>query len=100
MTTTLEAWQNEMKERFPHGKDTVAFVCPRCKNVATIADFKAAGLSENDAPQQCLFRSTDRKRCDWAAYGLFRGPRIIVMPEDGREVPVFEFAPVQIPVEV
>lgn len=89
-TTALDDWQKEMKTLFPGGSETVAFVCPACKNVATVGDFKAAGQSENAAPQQCFFRDADPKRCDWAAFGLFRGPRIIEMP-DGEETPVFEF---------
>jgi hypothetical protein len=89
---TLEEWQAEMKERFPGGSSTVAFICPVCKNVATIDDFLAAGLTANDAPQQCLFRATDRKRCDWVAYGLFQAERKVKMP-DGTLTPVFKFAP-------
>lgn len=96
---TLEAWQSEMKERFPRGSDTVAFVCPACKNVATIAQFRAAGVSEHLAPQECLFRSTDPEQCDWCAYGLLQSPREIQMP-DGKTTHVFEFAPSEILVEV
>ena len=93
LSVTLEAWQREMKEKFPLGSSTVAFICPACKNVATVADFENAGLTSNDAPQQCLFRTTEPSRCDWVAFGLFRGPRIVIA-EDGHEIPVFEFAEV------
>jgi len=77
-----------------------AFRCPNCGDVATIKDFVAAG-DGNLAGQECigrllgsLKRSAIRGRdgivrgergCDWAAYGLFRGPWEIVMPaEDGK----------------
>ena len=86
----LKDWQQEMKESFPLGSSTVAFACPVCKNVATVADFERAGLTSNDAPQECLFRTTDPETCNWAAYGLFRGPRIVIA-DDGHEIPVFEF---------
>lgn len=91
MKITSKEWQEEMKKRFPKGSDTVTFVCPSCKNEASVADFIEEGLPPDLAPQQCLSRTIDSKRCDWAAYGLFRGPVIIIAP-DGKELPVFEFA--------
>lgn len=76
------------------------FKCPICGNVMSVekarAEFpelKGSGLS---IEQECVGRYSpkvlrpDGTRCDWAAYGLFRGP-VIVTTENGKEVPAFEF---------
>lgn len=75
------------------GKDPMAFAfrCPQCDDVATIADFVNLGFGDR-AGQECIGRSlgaltkpkpTNERGCDWAAYGLFRGPWEIVMPAEG-----------------
>lgn len=70
---------------------TYAFKCPSCGDVATIADFVAAGAGEA-AGQECIGRvlgatkkpkPTNTRGCDWAAYGLFKGPWEIVLPAEG-----------------
>ncbi|MEU5945112.1 VVA0879 family protein [Micromonospora sp. NPDC047465] len=69
-----------------------AFRCPHCGDVATPADFKEAGASPGMAGQECIGRSlgalkkpkpTNTRGCDWAAYGLFRGPWEVVVPAEG-----------------
>jgi hypothetical protein len=96
----LAEWQAEMERR---GKLDCKFVCPRCGNVATPSDFEALGVSPERAAQECIGRVRPAKMaggefdagpdggCDWAAYGLFRGPNFVVLP-DGSESPVFAFA--------
>lgn len=67
-----------------------AFECPHCKDVATIQDFIDAGKPDA-AGQHCIGRELgaltkgkyDGRGCDWAAYGLFRGPWEIVLPAEG-----------------
>jgi hypothetical protein len=68
--------------------------------VATPQDFKDAGANPNRIGQECIGRSLGALRknekytgrgCDWCAYGLFRGPWIVVMP-DGQEVGSFPLA--------
>lgn len=110
-----------LTERFGIDAANWAFVCPNCKDIATGADLKAAleehprtrrdGSTTSASQilgQECIGRTLgalawagdqwDRKReagesrgCDWAAYGLFRGP-LIVDTEHG-EIPSFEIAP-------
>lgn len=91
MSIPIAKWHEQMKAKFPEGSLTVSFVCPACRNVASIGDFKSEGIDENLAPQECILRTMDPAKCNWAAYGLFRGP-VIVIAEDGHEIPVFEFA--------
>jgi hypothetical protein len=81
------------RERFGNDPKTYAFKCPSCGDVATIADFIEAGAPDA-AGQDCIGRHLGAlsktakyagRGCDWAAYGLFRGPWEIVMPaEDGK----------------
>lgn len=83
------------RERFGDDPMAYAFVCPSCHDVATLADFVAAGADPGRAGQECIGRSLgalDQPRtgvkaalrgCDWTAYGLFRGPWEIVLPAEG-----------------
>jgi hypothetical protein len=55
--------------------------------------FKDKGANPNDAYAECIGRYTGGMegpdKCDWAAFGLFRGPVIIM--NDGKEVAAFKF---------
>lgn len=69
------------------------FKCPSCGNIQSPNDFrkfKEKGATPETAAKDCIGRWEKDKGCDWAAYGLFRGPWII---EDlnGDESPCFEF---------
>lgn len=99
----------ELTARFGADHKQWAFICPACKDVATAADFHAALASvgredeyaSSHIGQVCIGRilgALNRdseytgRGCDWAAFGLFRGPEFVIMP-DGREVPSFAIAP-------
>jgi hypothetical protein len=98
----------EARARFGDDTKTWAFECPTCGDVATAQDFIDADADPQRVGQECIGRSlgalTRSKRgkdaagrgCDWTAYGLVRGPWIIVLPaEDGapeREVGGFALA--------
>lgn len=81
----------EAKQRFGDDIWTWAFRCPHCDDVATFADFKQAGANPELCGQECIGRhlgaldpkSTNTRGCDWAAYGLFRGPWEVVVPAEG-----------------
>lgn len=108
---TQEELVAELTRRFGSDHKTWAFVCPSCHDVATAQDFKDAldAAGNPDDPfahlgQVCIGRlmgalkrdqPTDGyqgRGCDWAAFGLFRGPEFVIMP-DGREVASFAIAP-------
>jgi hypothetical protein len=111
---TQEQLLAEAAERF--GKDPMdwAFRCPHCGDVATGHDFKDAltsqprkhsngdtVLASDLVGQECIGRSLGAlqgagqgeaaRGCDWAAYGLFRGPWEIVL-QDGRSMWAFPLA--------
>jgi hypothetical protein len=99
----------EACERFGPDPMDWAFKCPRCGDVATARDFPE-GFRER-VGQECIGRHRGALRgpvgkrsgrgqadrgCDWAAYGLFRGPWEIVMP-DGHSAWGFALAAVSAP---
>ena len=117
---TQDEMVRELTRRFGPSPNNWAFHCPICEDNATGADWKSAliekGIKERDGTpanasdylgQECIGRVLgalsgtveDGQRyrgrgrgCDWCAYGLFRGPWFIVLP-DGREVGSFPIAP-------
>jgi hypothetical protein len=85
----------EATERFGNDPMNWAFRCPSCGDEATGADFRDA-LEKHPSErkgqpvtasdllgQECIGRTLgpDGRGCNWAAYGLFRGPWEIVMPD-------------------
>jgi hypothetical protein len=105
----------ELKARFGDGPDDWAFQCPNCGDIATVRDFREALAThprvEHSEPatasdvlgQECIGRTLGAlereigehyigRGCNWAAYGLFRGPWEIVMP-DGHSAWSFAIAP-------
>lgn len=106
---TYEEWMAEGKKRFGSEFIDWKFVCPICGNVAALRDFKKfkdQGATPNSATQECIgrylpkeqchraFGSSTKERgrpCDYALYGLFRIPGVIVK-QDGKETMSFAFA--------
>ncbi|MYR93061.1 MULTISPECIES: VVA0879 family protein [unclassified Streptomyces] len=101
----------EAVEKFGKNPMAWAFQCPTCGDTATGQDFSAA-LDEHPRErkgvpviasdllgQECIGRTLgalgqgSSRGCDWAAYGLFRGPWEVVMP-DGHSAWSFPLAPV------
>lgn len=86
---TQDELMAEATKLFGDDPKKFAFECPQCKDVATIQDF-----IDVDAPhaagQHCIGRELgalkndgkkyDGRGCNWAAYGLFRGPWEVVIP--------------------
>ena len=88
-----EEWLAKGRELF--GKDMLKwrFKCPRCGRVQTPEDFhkfKEKGAQPDTAYQECMGRHDLAVKCDWAAFGLFKGPDFVCVA-DG-EIAVFKFA--------
>lgn len=101
----------EATRRFGDEPKLWKFQCPNCGDCACAQDFKDAGVSAERVAdvigQECIGRhlgalsgakpTTDSGRsltprgCDWCAYGLFRGPWVVVLP-NGKEVRSFRLA--------
>lgn len=101
---TQAEFQAEMARRFGPDPKRWSFICPSCQDVACAQDFIDAGADWTAVGQECIGRALgvlkreqpkggyQGRGCDWCAYGLFRGPMFVVMP-DGREVASFQIAP-------
>jgi len=84
----------EATARFGQDYLAWAFTCPACGDTATFQDFKDAGATADRVGQECIGRTlgaltkpepTHTRGCDWAAYGLFRGPWKVTLPAaDGK----------------
>lgn len=69
---TAEEFRKYAKEHWD------GFKCPRC-----------GAVSQN--PQECIHRVNKDGKCDWAAYGLFRGPTTVIVLEIGLSaIPIFD----------
>lgn len=85
----------EAKLRFGDDIMKIAFQCPHCDDIATFAEFRDLGADPGRCGQECIGRHTGAldakyktqeykgRGCNWAAYGLFRGPWEIVLPAEG-----------------
>ena len=112
MTTTLpdttpvmtyDEWMAEGKRRFGDDFQTWRFKCPICANVATVGDYrqyKDQGADPNSATCECIgryqgahgFAKDGKGPCNYAAYGLFRIPGVIVETADKKKIIAFAFA--------
>lgn len=102
----------EARARFGDDPMKWAFQCPTCRDIATGQDFRDA-LQEHPRKhsrtgepviasdllgQECIGRilgalgKGTTRGCDWVAYGLFRGPWEIALP-NGRTAYGFPLAP-------
>lgn len=95
MKISQAEWEAKGKELFGEDKRNWRFVCPKCKDVKSFNDVKEKYPESRGCGWQpgreCIGRYIEEIDCDWAAYGLFRGPLIIVV-NGGGEVPYFDFA--------
>lgn len=101
---TEAEWTAKGEALFGPDRERWVFRCPSCGNEMSIAraraEFPALRGSGWAPHQECIGRYIDvpaahgkRGRCDWCAYGLIRGPWVVVRTVDGKEteVAVFEF---------
>lgn len=101
---TIEEWRAKARELFGDDPLDWKFVCPSCKHVAAVRDWKAAGASEREAAFSCVGRhldADDKKTfrgeggpCMYAGGGLIKLNPVTVVDPDGVETSVFAFAEV------
>lgn len=105
-TMTHKQWTAEGKRRFGENIAKWRFVCPICGNVAAVEDyrqFEAQGATAESATEECIGRYTGSGRrafgaaednvrpCDYAVYGLFRIPGVVVEMAGGQKRMAFAF---------
>ncbi len=79
----------EALARFGSDPRTWKFACPNCGDHAVAGDFPKGS---EQLGQYCVGNFVEGRGCDWKAFGLFRGPWEIVMP-DGHSSWGFALAP-------
>lgn len=93
---THTEWLSEGERRFGPDQMKWRFVCPACKHVASVQDYKDAGASMTAVAFSCVGRWMDRPRdafgdgpgpCNYAGGGLFG---LNPLDVDGRKY--FDFA--------
>ena len=96
-TYTLDEWLKEGIGLFGRDRRKWQFVCPSCKrtqSVRSLEQYADQGATPEDVYRHCIGRFSGGlkgpHKCDWAAYGLSRGPDFVI-DEDGDELPVFQF---------
>lgn len=78
---THAEWKAEGLRRFGADLNAWRFVCPCCKHVASIGEWRAAGAGDGEAAFSCIGRRVGAKRqafgdgpgpCNYAGGGLFQ----------------------------
>jgi hypothetical protein len=92
-------WVAEATALFGDDPRRWRFVCPSCEHACSVQDWKDAGAAEGQVAFSCIGRNTGSAArlfekpgpCDYAGGGLFGLNPVIVVMEDGKERPTFEF---------
>jgi hypothetical protein len=85
MKLTREEWEAKGRELFGEDQSKWRFVCPACGREASMASTRddhvdaLPRLRERNyrIEQECIGRHLPGVGCNWAAYGLFRGPLFV-----------------------
>lgn len=90
----LAEWKAEAVKRFGEDIKKWKFKCPNCGHIQTFEDFEKAGIEEpkNKFYYSCISRWTDETDCSWTLGGLFQIHSTEVLSDEGKYIPVFEFA--------
>lgn len=111
---TLEDLSAIMRDRFGEDDRAWAWECPSCGDIANGYDFAKAldgdwGKASTRVGRECIGRSLGAlnkdqayvgRGCDWAAYGLFAGPNVLIREgADGEEKRLYCFNIAPAPVE-
>lgn len=100
---TEAQWKEITTKRFGEDPLQWKFICPVCKYVASVAEWKEAGAPEGAVGFSCVGRWKKLKRdafdgsgpgpCNYAGGGLFQLNPIYVERPDGKVIRVFDWAP-------
>lgn len=104
---SLQAWQEQARQRFGDDPMKWRFICPSCGHVAAMEDWKNAGAPAGAVAFSCIGRYIgDQKAaadaafrnkggpCNYTSGGLFCINKVF-LDIDGVESPAFEVAPLE-----
>ena len=93
---TSEQWETLGRKLYGENKHDWQFQCPMCGNVQSVAIARKKWPELEGVGWQpwseCVGRYLEGAAgCDWAAYGLFRGPIVIEHPDATKGIAAFDF---------
>jgi hypothetical protein len=99
---TKEAWVKKGTELFGADMMKWRFICPACKNIAAVEDFrvfKNQGAQPDSATHDCIGRYDGHmdvvmgagQPCNYTGYGFFNLCPVRVIDHDGKEISCFAF---------
>ena len=106
---TLAAWRAKAADLFGEDLMKWKFICPVCRHVASVQDWKDAGAPVQSAAFSCVGRWSGanpktakgdigpngiegKGPCNYAGGGLFQLNPVVVVDSDGVELKAFAFA--------
>lgn len=89
---TEQEWRERGKKLFGEDWMQWQFVCPVCKHVASVQDYKNAGAPQNAVAFSCVGRWDATIDCNYAGGGFIRLNPVEVVGENGDTHTLFEFA--------
>ena len=99
MEIKIKEWRNEVEKR-GHIK-YIEFRCPVCGNTQSIKDFLDIGVDKDKIEGVFYFscigrftgaKSMSEKPCNYTSGGLFMLNKLLVIDDDNKKIPVFDFA--------
>jgi len=88
-------WHEKGEELFGDDVSNWEFICPRCRNVMSIAtavqSFQGVLEMGWSPAQECVGIYSDKIHCRWSSYGVLKGPVILLVGNDGKKIPMFDF---------
>ncbi len=90
----LNEWKKIGTEKFGTDIKNWKFKCPSCGGVQSLSDFLENKVNEPDGKFyfSCIGRWVNGRGCDWTLGGLLQIHTTEVISEEGKPVPVFDFA--------
>lgn len=94
ITLTLEEWRAKAEPKFGKDVKNWKFKCCQCGESQTLQDFIDANI---EGPYtkfffSCIGRWVKGRGCNWTLGGLLQIHDTEVISEEGKNIPVFEFA--------
>lgn len=89
---TKQQYFDELIEKHGSFKDNWAFVCPKCGNVQTIAEFKDHDIDPNNVNYACIGRYVEGRGCDFVIDKLVGNHPLEVIMDDQTIALSFEIA--------
>ena len=95
---TLDEWSANAASIFGPKIQNWRFVCPNCKQSQSLREFEDHKIqgAKDMFFFSCIGRFVKDRGCDWSLGGLLQIHETEVVSEDGKNIPVMEFAEMEV----